>query len=170
MFSITPERHQDADAIELLLDQSFGPAWRIKPSSQFRIGAPPLPGLDLVARSGDEIIGSVRYSRVRIGAGQPAVMLGPLAVALAHREIGIGTALMWQSLDLAAWANHRIVLLTGDTEFHDRFGFSAATDQGIFLPGFENRLLVTELERGALDRASGRIVPWGWVRPARKAA
>jgi predicted N-acetyltransferase YhbS len=170
MFSITPERHQDADAIELLLDQSFGPAWRLKPSSQFRIGAPPLPGLDLVARSGDTIIGSVRYSRVRIGAGQPALMLGPLAVASAHRDLGIGTALMWQSLDLAAWANHRIVLLTGDTDFHDRFGFSAAMDRGIFLPGFENRLLVKEIDRGALDHASGRVVPWGWVRLARKAA
>lgn len=170
MFSITPERRQDAAAIELLLDQSFGQAWCIKPSSKFRIGSPPLPGLDLVARCGDAIVGSIRYVRVHIGADQPALMLGPLAVAPAHRGIGVATALMWQSLDLAAWANHRIVLLTGDLDFHGRFGFAAAADRHIFMNGFEPRLLVKELDRGTLIGTTGQVVPWRWVRPVGHAA
>jgi predicted N-acetyltransferase YhbS len=68
MYSITPERLTDADAIEILLDQAFGPAWRLKPSTAFRAGTEPLPGLNLVARANAGLVGTIRTNRACIGA------------------------------------------------------------------------------------------------------
>jgi predicted N-acetyltransferase YhbS len=99
------------------------------------------------------------------------LIIGPLAVQREFQGDGIGTSLMWQALDQAAWGNHRIVLLVGDLSFYGRFGFLPAESQGITLAGCDGRLLVKRLCRGALDNAaSGAVSPWRGVRPDRQAA
>ena len=170
MYSITPERNSDVDAVDLLLDQAFGPAWRLKPSTDLRKIAPPLPGLDLVARNDAQIIGTVRAGRVSIGAGHSAVMLGPLAVSPAIQGQGIGSTLVRQFLDSAAWANHGSVLLVGDIDFYGRFGFTHAIDHGIRLEDSGSRLLIKGLTTAALSGLNGDVTPWRCVRLLRAAA
>ncbi|HET8728543.1 MAG TPA: N-acetyltransferase [Alphaproteobacteria bacterium] len=163
MFQLTTERPEDADEIEALLNEAFGAGRQAKTSYRFRDGVEPVRGLSLVARREDRIVGSIRYWPILVGdAGRPALLLGPLAISPRLQGKGIGAALSFQTLDMAAWAGHRLVLLVGDLAYYRRFGFRPVTPHGIYMPG-ENpeRLHYTELVRGALDGYRGEIRRWG---------
>ncbi len=102
--------------------------------------------------------------------GVPALTLGPLAVDPSCRKLGIGKALVRRALAAAKARGHGAVLLLGDAPYYGRFGFSALTTGELRLPGpFEpDRLLGLELREGALDGASGMIVPTGMAAPQGK--
>ena len=55
------------------------------------------------------------------------------------------------------------MILLGDAPYYSRFGFSALRTDSLSLPGpFErDRLLAVELRAGALEDASGLILPTG---------
>lgn len=118
------------------------------------------------AESHDSLVGSVRYWPVAVGPRRlPALLLGPLAVEPLLAGEGIGRALMRQSLDMAAWARHRIVLLVGDLSYYGRFGFAPAPAHGVVMQGEDPaRLLAHELVPGALAEAAGTLQPWRSVR------
>ncbi len=118
------------------------------------------------------LVGTVRLWHVSAG-GLPALMLGPLAVEPACRELGVGAALMDHALAAAKARGHGAVILLGDAPYYARFGFSAAKTGELSLPGpFErDRLLGLELKPGALDGARGIIFGSGkWVRKAAETA
>ncbi len=168
MFTITTERAEDGPAIEALLDRSFGPQRQAKLSYGYREGVAPSIHLCLAARADSDgaIVGTIRFLPVAVGVRrQPALLLGPLAVEPALSGQGIGRALIRQSLDMAGWARHRVVLLVGDESYYGRFGFRPAAPHGIVMPG-ENpaRLLVLELVPDALAQAGGALLPWRSVR------
>lgn len=174
MYQITTERPEDRAAIELLLDQAFGANRESKTSYRFREGVAPVADLKLVARStepGSRLLGTLRFWPVEIdgrtlGLGVTrALLLGPLAVAPDQHGKGIGSALMREGLDMAAWARHGVVLLVGDLGYYQRFGFAPALPHGIFMPGErQERLLARALVPGALDGVAGEIQPWRSVR------
>ena len=176
MFQITTERPEDGAAIELLLDQAFGANRESKTSYRYRDSVKPVGDLKLVARStapGARLLGTLRFWPIEIdgrtlGLGnQDALLLGPLAVAPDQQKHGIGSALMREGLDMAAWARHRIVLLVGDLGYYHRFGFAPALPHGVFMPGErQERLLVRALAPGALDGVGGEVQPWRSVRGA----
>jgi predicted N-acetyltransferase YhbS len=95
--------------------------------------------------------------------GVPALVLGPLAVDPACRDLGIGAELMSHALVAAKARGHAAVILLGDAPYYGRFGFSALKSGQLSLPGpFErDRLLALELRSGALDGAIGMIVATG---------
>src|SRR6266403_1888954 len=115
------------------------------------------------------LVGTVRLWHVTAG-GVPALVLGPLAVDQSCRKLGIGRALVQRALAAAKVRGHGAVLLLGDAPYYSRFGFSALTTGELRLPGpFEpDRLLGLELREGALDGASGMIVPTGMAAPLGK--
>ena len=115
------------------------------------------------------LVGTVRLWHVTAG-GVPALVLGPLAVDQSCRKLGIGRALVQRALAAAKTRGHGAVLLLGDAPYYSRFGFSALTTGQLRLPGpFEpDRLLDLELREGALDGASGIIVPTGMAAPQGK--
>ena len=98
-------------------------------------------------------------------------MLGPLAVEVTSRKLGVGAALMDHALAVATARGHRAVILLGDAPYYVRYGFSAERTGALSLPGpFErNRLLAVELREGALDGAWGMITADGAL-PKTKAA
>ncbi|MGA9087890.1 MAG: N-acetyltransferase, partial [Bradyrhizobium sp.] len=98
-------------------------------------------------------------------------VLGPLAVDPMCRKLGVGRALMRHALAAAKARGHDAVILLGDAPYYARFGFSDLKTAGLSLPGpFErDRLLGLELTEGALDGASGIIVPTGAPLLKRKA-
>jgi predicted N-acetyltransferase YhbS len=161
MFDITAERPEDGPVIDHLLDQAFGPGRHAKASYRYREDVAPERPLCLVARdAGGRVVGSIRHWRVVLGqAGAPGLLLGPLAVDPALRDRGIGRALVWRSLDMAAAAGHRIVLLVGDLAYYRQFGFRVAPPD-LVMPGERpERLLVTALAPGALDGVRGTVRP-----------
>ena len=168
-FAIRAERTSDVTAREALLDACFGENRHMRTCQRLRDGRAPAEGLALSAARKGKLLGTVRLWHVSAG-GVPALMLGPLAVDSAHRELGVGAVLVAQALAAARVRGHRAVLLLGDAPYYGRFGFSAAKTGALTLPGaFEpERLLALELEEGALDDAWGMIVPTG--RAAQKPA
>lgn len=171
MFDITTERPEDAAAIDCLLDAAFGAGRHDKISYRYRDGVAPAPALSLVARErhrpgGRSVIGTLRFWPVTVGAAaDPALLLGPLAVAADWRRLGIGGALIRQGLDMAAWARHRVVLLVGDRSYYERFGFLPASDHGIVIPGEKpERVLARALCLGAFGGMTGPVMPWRAVR------
>jgi predicted N-acetyltransferase YhbS len=108
------------------------------------------------------LVGTVRLWRVSAG-GVPALVLGPLAVDPRCRKLGVGAALINHALAAASERGHGAVILLGDAPYYGRFGFSDLKAGELWLPGpFERgRLLALELREGALEGASGMIMPAG---------
>ena len=65
----------------------------------------------------------VRLWHVSAG-GIPALLLGPLAIDPRVQGRGVGGGLMQVALNRAALAGHQAVILVGDPEYYERFGFS----------------------------------------------
>jgi predicted N-acetyltransferase YhbS len=170
-FVIRAERASDVVARETLLDACFGVNRQLRTCQRLRDGRAPAEGLALsVVRQG-RLVATVRLWHVSAG-GTRALVLGPLAVDPTCRKLGIGAALMDHALEAAKTRGHGAVLLLGDAPYYARFGFSALKTGELSLPGpFErDRLLGLELREGALDGASGTIVPSGALAPKTRAA
>jgi predicted N-acetyltransferase YhbS len=168
-FAIRSERAVDVAAREALLDACFGEDRHGRTCQRLRDGRAPAAGLALSAMREGKLVGTVRLWHVSAG-GRPALVVGPLAVDPACRELGIGAALMHQALAAARARGHAAVILLGDAAYYARFGFSADKTAELALPGpFErDRLLAIEFAEGALDGATGMIVPTGTALPKRR--
>jgi len=167
MIMIRKELLRDTDVREALLDLSFGEARHRKAAERLREGRLPAHGLAFVASDHGRVIGTARLWNVSAGPSRPALLLGPLAVHPDFRGRGIGGALMERSLADARRLGHRAILLVGDASYYGRFGFSAGTTDGLWLPGryHAHRLLALELQPGALAGARGLVSPTGRLAP-----
>ena len=160
--SVAGERPSDVWARERLLDEAFGSARHEKTVERLREGRLPARGLSLVAKDGEDLVGTLRLWHIQAG-DVPALLLGPLAVAKACRSRGLGRKLMAEALLRAASAGHKAVLLVGDAAFYEPFGFSRRHTLRLSLPGpvDEARFLGLELKGGALKVARGFVVAAG---------
>ena len=159
-FTIKPESPALAQPVERLLDGVFGAERREKASYLYRENVAPLPALSWVAHDGDRLVGAIRYWPIQVGeAGHSALLLGPLAIVPDLAGKGIGRALTFKTMEIAADMGHDLVLLVGDYDYYKRFGFVPATPYGFVMPGEKRpeRLQVTELRPGVLGRVSGEI-------------
>jgi predicted N-acetyltransferase YhbS len=149
----------DHDAIEHLLDLSFGSGRRTRTSYRLREGNAAAPGLSLVVRdAGVRIAGTISFWPLAIGEKQAAaLLLGPLAVHPDRQGLGIGLALMREGLARARAQGHALVLLVGDEPYYAKVGFHKLPPGLIGLPGPVNpdRFLYLELKPGALSGVSG---------------
>jgi predicted N-acetyltransferase YhbS len=169
-YAIRAERGSDIAARESLLDVCFGAARHARTCQRLRDGRLPAKGLAFSAVHQGRLVGTIRLWHVDAG-GRAALMLGPLAVDPAARELGIGAELMKHAIAAATTLGHGAIILLGDEPYYSRFGFSSANMEALSLPGpFErNRLLGLELRAGALDGAAGMIVATGKAVPYRAA-
>lgn len=164
-YMIKPEPAVLAGAVERLYDEVFGPARFHKASYLFREGVDPVRELSWIALEGDRpgnerLVGAIRYWPILVGeSGHPALLLGPLAIAQDRAGRGIGRALMFKTLELAAQLGHDLVLLVGDVEYYKRFGFVPATPHGFVMPGESrpDRLQVAPLKDDVLGRIAGEV-------------
>jgi predicted N-acetyltransferase YhbS len=157
-FHIRPETAVSAASVERLYDRVFGPTRYRKASHRFRTGLSPIAELSWIAREGTSTVGAVRCWPIRVGAtGEAALLLGPLAVAPDRRARGIGRALVRKTLAVAAEAGHDLVMLVGDRDYYERFGFVPATSYGFVMPGETQpeRLQAISLQGRFLRRADG---------------
>jgi len=125
MVTVRKERPAEAAARDALLDLAYGPARFTKTSERLREGR--RPELALVAAEGGRIVGTVRLWQVSAGPEQPALLLGPLAVAPDRRKRGIGSTLVHHALREAARRRYGAVLLVGDAPYYSRFGCLGAS-------------------------------------------
>jgi predicted N-acetyltransferase YhbS len=159
MITIRKERPPDTAAREALLDQAFGGTRYRKTSQRLRDGRLPAEGLSLIAADGKRVVGTARLWNIVCGSGQPALLLGPVAVESSCRNRGIGAALVRRAVVEARKRCHGAVILVGDAPYYSRFGFAVEKAANLKLPGpFErHRLLALELVPDALSGARGLI-------------
>ncbi|MBK8159628.1 MAG: N-acetyltransferase [Rhodospirillaceae bacterium] len=159
-FTIKPETAALTGQVEQMLDSVFGPARFDKASYLFREGVAPVAELSYVAMMGDDVVGTIRYWPILVGAtNHPALLLGPLGITPRLAGKGIGRTLTFRTLERAAEMGHDLVLLVGDVDYYKRFGFVPATPHGFVMPGEKRpeRLQVAPLKRDVLGRISGEI-------------
>lgn len=152
------ETAADDAAIEAIHATAFGPGRYARTAFRIREGVAADARTSMVATFGNEVVGSVRLTRIDIG-DTPALLLGPLAVLADLRGQGIGKALMRLSLDAARRCNHKLVLLVGDLPFYWQFGFRVVPADVIAMPGpvDPGRLLWAELVPGAAEGVRGAV-------------
>ncbi|MEP7454356.1 N-acetyltransferase [Phyllobacterium sp. SB3] len=168
-FTIRNETAQDEQAREALLDRAMGEGRRRKSSEKLRRGRLPSAGLAFVARGDDgKLLGTVRLWDIQSGhdaSGMPvrALLLGPLAVEPTLKGHGIGAALMRHATAEAARLGHGAVILVGDPEYYERFGFDGTKTKNLAMPGpvERHRFLALELKAGHLEGAHGLLTAKG---------
>jgi len=174
MVTLRQERPSDVKAREALLDEAFGDTRYRKSSQRLRDGRLPAEGLSFIAAENRRVLGTARLWHAACASGQPALLLGPVAVAASSRNRGIGATLVRRAIDEAQRLGHGAIILVGDAPYYGRFGFTAEKTGRLRLPGpFErHRLLALELTPGALDGARGLIRAAGQpiLQPAAAAA
>lgn len=150
MYRISLQKAGDAAAIDRLVAEAFGPQRHARSVWQLRPG-PAIDSLCIVARDGDEIVGSLRFWEVRLGS-QDILLLGPLAVLPSLRGKGCGKALVEDGLRRAISGPWPLVLVSGEADYYPKFGFVPARDYDLQWPGFieSERLQFYELVPGAL--------------------
>ena len=157
--TVHPIEPADLPAVLALNARAFGPGRFARTAYRIREGTPPVSRFCLLAKVGGEIVASIRFTDVTIGGKPGAVLLGPLAVEARYAGLGYGKRLVADGMDGARKAGITLVVLVGDEPYYNRFGFKRAPAGQLRLPGPVDpaRLLVAELEAGALARFSGMI-------------
>jgi predicted N-acetyltransferase YhbS len=159
-FLIRPQAPADADAVDHLHEEAFGPgrfarsAYRVREASSG-------PQIAFTAWQGEVLVGAIQLTAVTIGGCAGAMLLGPLAITPAYKGKGGGLALIVASISAAEAAGKRLIVLVGDLPYYKRAGFAAVRPGQIVFPGPADpaRILALELELepGALDAYSGLI-------------
>ncbi|MFC3695038.1 GNAT family N-acetyltransferase [Chenggangzhangella methanolivorans] len=155
--TILHEQPADGPAIERLQERAFGPGRYARSAYRLREGVAFDPQLSFTAQVGTLLVGSNRMTPITIG-GASVQLLGPLVVDPAFMNRGIGRALIHASLEAAAAAGHRLVMLVGDEPYYARMGFARIPEGRVTMPGPVDpaRMLWRELAAGAAETVGGR--------------
>lgn len=160
-----PETPAHDSEIEAINEEAFGPGRFVRAAYKIREGGPHERALSFVAMHDGAVIASVRMTRVAAGEGR-ALMLGPLAVKPAYKNIGIGRRLVKMVLEAAEKWGAPAVMLVGDEPYYGPLGFARIKKGQVKMPGPVDpaRLLVAELVPGAFEGVKGEIMPdWAEV-------
>jgi len=161
-----PETPADYAAVERLTREAFWNVYRPGCVEHYllhrlRDSAGYLPQMHTLAVAGDDIAGSIVYSRSRVegldGRAWDTLTFGPLSVVPARQRQGIGSALVRHTLTIAREAGERAVLIFGSPDYYGRFGFVPASRHGITLPDGSSMdaFMALPLYPGALDGVLG---------------
>lgn len=160
---IAEERPEDWWEVEALYDLCFAPGREALSSYRLRDGVAPVPHLSLTARDRYGILmGAIRQWPVRVG-GQPALLLGPVAVHPTRQGEGIGGVLIRESLARATGWDR--VMLVGDAPYYARFGFTKLDGVTMPPPTNPDRVLGRALTPGAWDGVTGAVTRWDLPLP-----
>ena len=157
MYRLEEETPEDWWEVEALMDLCFAPGREALSSYRLRDNIPPVPDLCTTARDADgTLAAAIRYWPVLVG-GQPALLLGPIAVHPTRQGEGLGALLIAESMGEALRTGWRRVLLVGDAPYYRRFGFSKLPDVVMPPPTNPERVLGLALQDGAWDGIGGEV-------------
>jgi predicted N-acetyltransferase YhbS len=154
------ERQQDRAQVDALVDGAFGPGRFAKTSERVREQAPARLDLSICAWAGEELLGAVRQTPVRIG-DTPALFFGPIATRADQRGHGVGAGLTMRACEVGAAAGETVVILIGAISFFQPLGFERVPEGRVSLawPTDYARLLWRPLTANALDDVAGPLSP-----------
>lgn len=154
--------------IEHINEEAFGPGRFARAAYKIREGGPHERALSFVAVVDGDVIASVRMTRIAAGEGR-GLLLGPLAVRPAFKNLGIGRRLVAMAIDAAKAANEALVLLVGDEPYYGPLGFGRVPRGQVSMPRPVDldRILAAEIEPGALARFAGEVGHADRTKPVR---
>lgn len=149
----------DLEAVETLHDAVFGPGALTRTAYRVREAQPRSTPHCRVLFDGKVLVAAIRFTAIRIGGVDGALMLGPLGVAAAYANQGHGRRLIVEGLASARAGGLAAALLVGDPPYYARFGFSRVPPGRIEMPGPVDaaRLLLAELTPGSGVHFKGRV-------------
>jgi len=161
-----PEQPTHDLEIEAINAEAFGPGRFVRAAFKIREGGPHLRELSFVALHEGEVIASVRLTPIRAGEGT-ALLLGPLAVKPAWKNLGIGKRLVKIAVEASDKAGWDAVVLVGDAPYYGPLGFQPIPRGQISMPRPVDpaRLLAAQLREGAVARLAGEVRHAGLVEP-----
>jgi len=153
-----PENPAHDPEIEHINEEAFGPGRFARAAYKIREGGPHDRALSFVAVIDGKVVASVRMTRIAAGEGR-GLLLGPLAVRPAFKNLGIGRRLVAMALEAAKEASEALVLLVGDEPYYGPLGFKRIPRGQVAMPRPVDldRILAVEIESGALARLSGEM-------------
>jgi predicted N-acetyltransferase YhbS len=153
-----PEQPAHEPEIEHINAEAFGPGRFARAAYKIREGGPHERALSFVAIGDGAVIASVRMTRVAAGEGR-ALLLGPLAVRPAYKNLGIGRRLVRIAVEAAEQGGAAAVLLVGDEPYYGPFGFRKVPRGQLAMPRPVDleRILAIELKPGALAALKGMV-------------
>lgn len=149
---------EDVKAIRYVNQQAFGQTEEAEIVDKLRNRN--MVTLSLVAIQGNQVVGHILFSPVRIESEHSnfeAIALAPMAVLPPYQRKGIGSQLVRASLKECQRLNHEIVVVLGHPNYYPRFGFIPAKPKGITCE-FEvpdEAWMILELRKGALAGRKG---------------
>jgi predicted N-acetyltransferase YhbS len=157
---IRAQEPQDRAALDALHEQAFGPgrfarsAYRIREQVEATRGF-----INLCACLGPELVGAVDLTPITVGGRGGALLLGPLVIADAYKNKGIGLRLMQESAAQAVTDGNAVILLVGDLPYYARGGYQCVPRGQIEFPAPVDlgRLLYLELKPGVIGAYSGLV-------------
>jgi predicted N-acetyltransferase YhbS len=165
------ERPRDHAAVEEMTAAAFGPDRLHKTVYRLREEVKPIKELCFVAiDQKGRMVASIRNWPILINERWEAILLGPLAISPELRGLGYGKALMWHSMAQSRMLGHSRIILVGDPEYYNQFGFRRDLALNIQLPGWveERRFLALELVAGSMIGVHGMIGKWHPPKAARR--
>jgi len=152
-------RPEDGPQISALHARAFGPGRFARTAYRIREGMGAFSRYCRVCLIDGRIIAAVRFTPIRIGGRDGALLLGPLAVDPEFTNRGHGRGLVREAMDAARADGLGLVLLVGDEPYYARLGFVRVPAGQIALPGPVNpqRLLAAELRPGGLADYRGLV-------------
>lgn len=153
-----PETPAHEAEIEHINEEAFGPGRFARAAYKIREGGPHERALSFVAVHDGAVIASVRLTRIAASEGR-ALLLGPLAVRPAFKNLGIGRRLVAIALEAAEKAGASVVVLVGDEPYYGPLGFKRIPRGQVSMPRPVDldRILAVEIEPGSLARFKGEV-------------
>ena len=164
-YSIVLDAPEHSAAVETLYDDVFGPGRFAKTAERLREGNTKIADASLVAIDSEGVTGVVRVWPVTVGGSKSegwgrAAFLGPIAVAERRRGNGVAFKLMERAIGVCREQGYAAVILVGDFEYYERFGFKPSGDR-FQLPGpvDQRRVLIRDLSDRAATLKGALAVP-----------
>ena len=165
--SIRLEEKQDYKKVEYLTREAFWDLFRpgccehlivhkIRKAPAF------VKELSYIACDNDNVIGCIFYSTAKVVNDEnkefEVLCMGPFGVLPPFQKKGIGSLLMSCSIKKAGELGFKAIVIFGNPEYYQRFGFVNAKNYGITTSSGENfdAFMALELFDGALDGITGK--------------
>ena len=160
-YEIIADSPEHSDAVEALYDDVFGPGRFAKTAERLREGNSKIADASLVAVDAEGVTGVVRVWPVTVGGKDRAAFLGPIAVAERRRGNGVAFKLMERAIGVCREQGYAAVILVGDRDYYERFGFKPSGAGRFQLPGpvDQNRVLIRDLSAAAAKLKGALGVP-----------
>ncbi len=119
--------------------------------------------LSLVADTDGRIVGHILLYPIHVRTANDHVTslsLAPLAVIPKYQNKGIGGTLILKGLKAAKMLGFTSVFVLGHPDYYPRFGFTRASEWGIYCPfqAPDDAFMAIELEEGTLDGVRGTVI------------